>query len=83
MMVDPELHHKFVNSIDQLAPDATVYRKSGTWKNYHADSALIWGPHWRRYIVVGLIEDADGEHILRELIPTVESILIKDVQPDS
>ncbi len=83
MMVDPELHHKFVNSFDQLAPDATVYRKSGTWKNYHADSALIWGPNWRRYIIVGLIEDADGEHILRELIPTVESILMKDVNPDS
>lgn len=76
-LVDPELHHKFVNSLDKLAPDAKVYRKSGTWKNWHADSALVWGTHWRRYIVVGLIEDKNGEQILRQLIPAVENVLLK------
>ena len=78
MMVQPEIHHKFVNSFDRIAPNATVYRKSGTWKNYHADSALIWGPSWRRYIVVGLIEDEDGEEILRELIPSIEEVLLEN-----
>jgi beta-lactamase class A len=74
-LVDPELHHKFVNSLDKRAPDAKLFRKSGTWKNWHADSVLVWGPHWRRYIVVGLIEDSNGEQILRNLIPAVEEIL--------
>ncbi len=74
-LVDPELHHKFVNSLDKRAPDAKLFRKSGTWKNWHADSVLVWGTHWRRYIVVGLIEDANGEQILRNLIPAVEEIL--------
>ncbi|MBN1481141.1 hypothetical protein EH223_01630 [candidate division KSB1 bacterium] len=78
IMVAPEIHHKFVNSFDRLAPEATVYRKSGTWKNYHADSALIWGPVWRRYIVVGLVEDSRGEEILRELIPTIEQVLLEN-----
>lgn len=74
-LVDPELHHKFVNSLDRVAKDAKIYRKSGTWKNWHADSALVWGPGTRRYVVVGLIEDPRGEQILRDLIYTVESVL--------
>ncbi|MEM8585203.1 MAG: serine hydrolase, partial [Bacteroidota bacterium] len=31
-LVDPELHHKFVNTLDRLAPQADVYRKSGSWR---------------------------------------------------
>jgi beta-lactamase class A len=72
---DPELHHKFVNTIDQIAPNAKVYRKSGSWKNYHSDSALIWGPNWRRYILVALVDDADGERIMRQLILEVDKTL--------
>ena len=74
-LVDPELHHKFVNTLDKRAPNARIYRKSGTWKKWHADSALVWGPKWRRYIVVGLVEDSGGENILRNLIPAVEDVL--------
>jgi beta-lactamase class A len=74
-LADPELHHKFVNSLDKLVPEAKIYRKSGTWSIYHSDSALVWGPKWRRYIVVGLIESQQGEQILRDLIPAVEEIL--------
>ena len=79
MMGDPEIHHKFVNALDRLAPHAKVYRKSGTWKNWHADSAIVWGTAWRRYIVVGLIEDKNGEQILRNLIPAVEKVLIENL----
>lgn len=75
ILEDPKIHHKFVHSLDRLAPMATVYRKSGTWRQYHADSALVWGPVWRRYIIVALVDDARGEQILRNLIPTVEELL--------
>lgn len=75
MMVDPELHHKFVNTIEKVAPRAKIFRKSGTWKNFHTDSVLVWGPEWRRYILVALIEDADGEKICRELVTEVEKVL--------
>jgi beta-lactamase class A len=74
-LADPELHHKFVNSLNKLVPDAKIFRKSGTWSDYHADSALVWGPKWRRYIVVGLIDNPRGEQILRDLIPAVEEVL--------
>jgi beta-lactamase class A len=75
ILSDPEIHHKFVNTLDNIAPEAKLYRKSGTWRNWHSDSVMVWGPVWRRYIVVGLIEDKRGEQILRDLIPTVEEVL--------
>ena len=75
IMIDPGLHHKFVNTLDYIARDAKVYRKSGTWKNWHADSALVWGTQWRRYIIVALVEDPSGEKICRDLVLTIENVL--------
>ncbi|WP_232826435.1 serine hydrolase [Lewinella sp. IMCC34183] len=65
-LVDPELHHKFVNTLDRVAPQAKVYRKSGSWSVYHADCALVQGPQ-RNYIMTALVEDPNGEQIIREL----------------
>ena len=65
-LVDPELHHKFVNTLDRVAPQARVYRKSGSWSVYHADCAMVQGPH-RNYIMTALVEDPGGEQIIREL----------------
>ena len=78
VMTDPEIHHKFVNTIEKLAPDAKLYRKSGSWKDWHSDSILVWGPEWRRYILVGLLEDPEGEKILREIVTSVEEVLQKE-----
>jgi beta-lactamase class A len=72
---DPGIHHKFVAAIEKRAPLAKIFRKSGTWKDWHADSVLVQGPDWRNYILVGLVESPDGESILRELLPAVEEIL--------
>ena len=73
-MDNPELNHKFVNTLRRVAPEAHLYRKSGTWKTFHSDSVLVWGPD-RRYILVGLIDDADGERILRDLVLIVDNML--------
>ena len=75
ILSDPEIYHKFMNTLNRVAPDATVYRKSGSWKNWHSDSAMIWGPIWRRYILVTLIDDPRGEQICRDLIPVIEEML--------
>ncbi len=74
MLVDPQLHHKFVSVLDRVAPTAKVYRKSGTWENWHADSALVWDKD-RRYIVVALAQDGSGETILRELMLKIDTAL--------
>jgi beta-lactamase class A len=74
MLVDPQLHHKFVSVLDRVAPTAKVYRKSGTWENWHADSALVWDKT-RRYIVVALAQDSNGEKILRDLMLKIDNVL--------
>jgi beta-lactamase class A len=74
-MVDPALHHKFVNCLNKVCPDADIYRKSGTWRTYHADSVLVIGKEWRSYILVALVDDANGEKIIRELLPIVEELI--------
>lgn len=78
IMENPALHHKFVNTLDQIAPDARLFRKSGSWKNFHSDSILVWGKDpKRRYILVALVNDAFGEKIIRNLVKPVEKVLAK------
>lgn len=80
IMENPELHHKFVNTLDQIAPKARLFRKSGSWRTYHSDSILVWGDDpERRYILVALIDDANGEQIIRDLVKPVEKVLKKRI----
>lgn len=74
IMENPALHHKFVNTLDKVAPNARLFRKSGSWREFHSDSILVWGPE-RRYILVALIVDSDGESIIRQLVRPVEEVL--------
>lgn len=74
IMEDPEIHHKFVNSMETISPKAKLFRKSGSWRDYHSDSILVWGPD-RKFILVALTEDPDGEKILRQLVFKIENIL--------
>ncbi len=76
IMDEPALHHKFVNTIDRIAPNANVYRKSGSWRSYHSDSMLVWDENTsRRYILVALTEHPEGEQIIRELVNVAEKVL--------
>ncbi|WP_372794530.1 serine hydrolase [Lutibacter sp.] len=78
IMENPALHHKFVNTLDLIAPGARLFRKSGSWKNFHSDSILVWGKEaTRRYILVALIDDANGESIIRNLVVPIEKALKK------
>lgn len=74
-MENPELTHKFVNTLSMLAPNARLFRKSGTWKTYHSDSVLVWGKE-RKYILVGLVDSPEGESILRNLAARVDKVMV-------
>jgi len=76
IMENPALHHKFVNTLDKVAPKARLFRKSGSWKNFHSDSVLVWGPD-RKYILVALIDDSLGEQIIRDLVIPLEKVMKK------
>ncbi|WP_431472538.1 serine hydrolase [Nonlabens sp. SCSIO 43208] len=75
---DPSLHHKFVNTLDQIAPTADVYRKSGSWRNWHCDSALVWDEtRGKYYIMVAMVQSPNGEKIIRNLVQPLENALEK------
>ena len=67
IMGSPAIHHKFVAGLEARHPDARLFRKSGTWRNFHSDSAIV-ERDGRRYIAVALSDDARGGDWLKSLI---------------
>ncbi len=59
------INHKFVKGLSRRKISA-VYRKSGTWRNYHADSALVVSES-ASYILVALATDSRGGRWLERL----------------
>jgi len=79
----PEINHKFVKGLKTLHPDSTIYRKSGTWQDFHSDSALIEHEGYR-YIAVALSQSPDGGKWLSELIVAMDNLICRpeSVTPD-
>jgi beta-lactamase class A len=75
ILSNPGINHKFVNAIRRIAPQARLYRKSGSWRQWHSDSILVWGPE-RRYIAVCLVDDEAGESIIRNVVPVIDKLLV-------
>jgi beta-lactamase class A len=71
----PAIQHKFVKGL-KSRPDAVIYRKSGSWRQYHADSAII-EHNGRRYIAVALAEDSQGGAWLSQLIARLDDLILQ------
>lgn len=71
----PGLHDKFVSVLEKHVSPDRLFRKSGDWDNYFSDSVLVFDDGWRKYILAALVEDKNGERILRDLVPVVEGLL--------
>ncbi len=54
----PGIHHKFVQALQDV-PGVRIFRKSGTWRDHHADSALVEA-NGRRLVMVAIAQDPDG-----------------------
>lgn len=74
MLGDPGIKHKFVKGLGAY-PDVEVYRKSGTWRRWHGDSALVEAGE-RRYIIVGLVEDSRGGEWLSRMIKPIHELMV-------
>jgi beta-lactamase class A len=74
IMGSPEIHHKFVAGLEKTHPESKIFRKSGSWRSYHADSAIV-ERDGRRYIAVGLAEDPNGGAWMSELIVAMDDIV--------
>lgn len=64
----PAIQHKFVKGL--RGRDVQIYRKSGTWHQWHADSALV-ETHQGKYILVGLVENKRGGDWLSRIAATL------------
>jgi beta-lactamase class A len=77
LLANTAMAHKFIYHLKDSASLDHVYRKSGTWQAWHADSVLVWQDDGRRYILAALLEDPQGEQILRDLLPAAEEVLAR------
>jgi beta-lactamase class A len=73
---NPEINHKFVKGLKALHPDSTLYRKSGTWQDFHSDSALV-EHEGHRYIAVALSQSPEGGKWLSELIVAMDNLICR------
>jgi beta-lactamase class A len=73
---DPAINHKFVQGLKAVHPDSRIYRKSGTWQQHHADSAII-EHDGRRYIAVAIAKSPQGGQWLRELIVAMDDLIFQ------
>jgi beta-lactamase class A len=64
-LADPAIEHKFVGGLSGYE-DLSLWRKSGTWRDFHADSVLVKGADLT-YILVALVNSPDGDAILESL----------------
>ena len=75
----PAISHKFVAGLSQR-PNAEVYRKSGTWRQFHADAALVEsGEH--RFIIVGLANHNEGGQWLERLATPMHDLITNSTNP--
>ncbi|MBE9549921.1 MAG: serine hydrolase [Proteobacteria bacterium] len=77
----PGINHKLVKGLREKYPDATIYRKSGSWRNYHSDSAMIEVDN-HHYLIVGLVEHPDGSQWLTNLAVPILDLLKKPKTTD-
>ena len=78
ILSQPGIHHKFVKGLDGK-PDHHIYRKSGTWRTWHSDAALVEAGG-KKYVAVALVEDGHGGEILPQLIRKLDDIVCNGLE---
>lgn len=77
---EPAIQHKFVKGLEQSRPGSEIFRKSGSWRTWHADSAIV-ERDGRRYIAVALAEDPKGGRWLSRLIVALDDLIFAQPTP--
>ncbi len=72
----PGINHKFVKGLSRI-PGVEIMRKSGTWKTFHADSALV---HYQdqTYIIVGLANNPNGGAWLARIAAPLNDLVLAE-----
>lgn len=75
MLSKPGIEHKFVKGLADL-DGLKIYRKSGTWRDFHADSAIIEAPGGQRYILTALAQDRQGGEWLSQIAASLHGLVV-------
>ena len=75
VLVNPGIAHKFVKGLKSV-PELALYRKSGSWKQYHADSVMVEA-NGHKYVMVGLAQSKDGDQWLEQLALPLHNMITK------
>lgn len=70
----PGIQHKFVKGL-KAYPGLELFRKSGSWKDFHADSALVRG-QGLAYIMVALTHNAKGAVWIEKLAAPLHELAV-------
>jgi beta-lactamase class A len=71
----PAIRHKFVKGLEDR-PAAELFRKSGTWRDFHADSALIQSAG-HTFIMVGLAHHPQGGEWLARIAAPLHDLIVR------
>jgi beta-lactamase class A len=74
MLGNPGILHKFVRGLAGRS-GVKIYRKSGSWSHWHADSALVEAAG-HKYILVALADDPRGGEWLAALAPQMHDLIV-------
>ncbi len=74
MLGNPGIPHKFVRGLAGR-PGVKIYRKSGSWQHWHADSALVEA-QGHKYILVALADDTHGGEWLARIAPKMHDLIV-------
>jgi len=74
ILSEPAINHKFVAGLNSARPGSKILRKSGTWRTYHADSAIV-ERDGRRYIAVAMANHHSGGKWLSEIIVAMDDLI--------
>ena len=77
----PGISHKFVRGLQSI-PDAEIYRKSGSWGEYHADSALVESNGYK-FIIVGLAKHHQGGQWLAKIAESLHNLVVDSERPET
>lgn len=74
ILSEPAIQHKFVAGLVANRPGSRIFRKSGTWRTYHADSAII-ERDGRRYIAVAMANHPSGGRWMSRIIVALDDLI--------
>ncbi len=79
IMGDPAIEHKFVLGLRRQYPLSRIFRKSGTWRDWHADAAVVERAG-KKYIAVALAETSQS-NVLSRLIVRLDDLVTGPQRP--